>query len=57
MTDSHTLTFIHRFQPSSAGSRVTLLLLHGTGGDESGLLPLQDRGAAGRLTQPARESA
>lgn len=35
------LSFIHRFIPSAdaAGSR-TLLLLHGTGGDENDLLPL-----------------
>ncbi len=33
------LGFIHRFVPST-GNRVTLLLLHGTGGDENNLLPL-----------------
>src|SRR6266849_191361 len=33
------LGFIHRFVPSR-GSQVTLLLLHGTGGDENNLLPL-----------------
>ncbi len=33
------LGFIHRFVPSK-GSQVTLLLLHGTGGDENNLLPL-----------------
>ncbi len=33
------LGFIHRFVPSE-GSLVTLLLLHGTGGDENNLLPL-----------------
>jgi predicted esterase len=32
--------FIHRFIPSQAGSARVLLLLHGTGGDESDLLPL-----------------
>jgi phospholipase/carboxylesterase len=35
------LSFIHRFVPAQAGtSAPTLLLLHGTGGDESDLLPL-----------------
>jgi len=33
------LGFIHRFVPSS-GSSATLLLLHGTGGDENDLLPM-----------------
>ncbi len=33
------LGFVHRFVPSG-GSRVTLLLLHGTGGDENDMLPL-----------------
>jgi len=32
------LEFIHRFEPGSSGD--TLLVLHGTGGDESDLLPL-----------------
>lgn len=32
--------FIHRFTPSVAGSARTLLLLHGTGGDENDLMPL-----------------
>lgn len=34
------LSFIHRFVPSNNGSTRVLLLLHGTGGDESDLLPL-----------------
>jgi predicted esterase len=35
------LTFVHRFVPAQAGSEApTLLLLHGTGGDESDLTPL-----------------
>jgi predicted esterase len=34
-------TFIHRFVPPRAsGSKTTLLLLHGTGGDEQDLIPL-----------------
>jgi len=37
MTD---LDFIHRYVPSQNGSKRVLLLLHGTGGDESDLLPL-----------------
>jgi phospholipase/carboxylesterase len=32
--------FIHRYVPPSNGSTRVLLLLHGTGGDESDLLPL-----------------
>jgi phospholipase/carboxylesterase len=32
--------FIHRFQPGSTPGAAPLLLLHGTGGDESDLLPL-----------------
>ena len=34
------LSFIHRFQPGSTPGAAPLLLLHGTGGDESDLLPL-----------------
>lgn len=34
------LDFIHRYIPSSTGTDRVLLLLHGTGGDESDLLPL-----------------
>ena len=34
------LEFIHRFVPGANGSRRILLLLHGTGGDESDLLPI-----------------
>ena len=33
-------TFIHRFEPATVPGRAPLLLLHGTGGDESDLLPL-----------------
>jgi phospholipase/carboxylesterase len=32
------MNFVHRFEPSTGGSDRTLLLLHGTGGDESDLL-------------------
>ena len=32
--------FIHRFLPAGPGGGTTLLLLHGTGGDEGDLLPL-----------------
>lgn len=32
--------FIHRFIPASGDSALTLLLLHGTGGNENDLLPL-----------------
>src|SRR5256886_8168304 len=35
------LDFIHRFVPASAGSTArTLLLLHGTGGNENDMVPL-----------------
>jgi phospholipase/carboxylesterase len=34
------LSFIHRFQPATTAGAAPLLLLHGTGGDESDLLPL-----------------
>ena len=34
------LAFVHRYLPPTAGDRTTLLLLHGTGGDENDLLPL-----------------
>ncbi len=32
--------FVHRFEPAARGDAPTLLLLHGTGGNESDLLPL-----------------
>lgn len=35
-----TLGFTHRFEPGDPASRVTILLLHGTGGNEADLLPL-----------------
>lgn len=44
MTD---LGFIHRFIPATAPDRPTLLLLHGTGGDENDLIPLAQRIAPG----------
>ena len=34
------LSYIHRFEPGSDPSRPIVLLLHGTGGDETDLLPL-----------------
>lgn len=34
------LSFLHRFEPGRDPGRAPLLLLHGTGGDESDLLPL-----------------
>ena len=39
MTDARELALQHRFEPGSA-EQPTLLLLHGTGGDENDLLPL-----------------
>ena len=32
--------FVHRFVPATDPSRPTLLVLHGTGGDENDLIPL-----------------
>jgi phospholipase/carboxylesterase len=40
MTNTATLSFIHRFEPGSEPGRPPLLLLHGTGGDEGDLVPL-----------------
>lgn len=43
MPPTSDLGFIHKFVPARSGSSshaVTLLLLHGTGGDENDLLPL-----------------
>jgi phospholipase/carboxylesterase len=34
------LSFMHRFEPAARGDAPTLLLLHGTGGNEDDLLPL-----------------
>ena len=34
------LGFVHRFEPAAGGSDVTVLLLHGTGGDENNLMGL-----------------
>ncbi len=43
MTD----TFVHRFVPGAPGDARTLLLLHGTGGNEDSLLPLASALAPG----------
>lgn len=37
---SELLGFVHRFVPAEGDEAITLLLLHGTGGDENNLLPL-----------------
>ena len=37
---NNSLGFVHRFAPSPNGSSLTLLALHGTGGDENDLLPI-----------------
>jgi phospholipase/carboxylesterase len=44
---SDDLGFVHRFIPATAPGKPTLLLLHGTGGDENDLLPLAARVAPG----------
>ena len=42
------LSFVHRFVPASdPNSKITLLALHGTGGDESDLVPLAQTLAPG----------
>ncbi|MDB5566896.1 MAG: Hydrolase [Tardiphaga sp.] len=41
------LSFIHRFAPGNPREAAPLLLLHGTGGDESDLLPLGEAIAPG----------
>ena len=40
MSTATKLSFVHRFEPAAAPGRRPLLLLHGTGGDETDLLPL-----------------
>ena len=42
-SDSDDLGLIHRFVPGRDQTRVPLLLLHGTGGDENDLIPLGQR--------------
>ena len=40
MTTTATLSFIHRYEPATLAGQSPLLLLHGTGGDETDLLDL-----------------
>lgn len=40
MQENSNLGFIHRFVPAEAPGKTPLLLLHGTGGNESDLIPL-----------------
>lgn len=42
MTSDPSSDFVHRFVPGRGDSSLTLLLLHGTGGDENDLLPLAE---------------
>ena len=53
MTD---LGFIHRFDPSQTPAAPTLLLLHGTGGDQNDLLGIGRSIARRESAQPARQS-
>ncbi len=46
MAQSQPSSFVHRFEPGNRPERPPVLLLHGTGGDETDLLPL------GRLVAP-----
>jgi phospholipase/carboxylesterase len=44
----NSLGFVHRFVPATnSAERTTILLLHGTGGDENDLIPLGERVAPG----------
>jgi predicted esterase len=44
----HNLSFVHRYIPAQPGGLpITLLLLHGTGGDETSLLPIAADAAPG----------
>lgn len=47
MSGAGAAALAHRFEPGEPGDRTTLLLLHGTGGDEHALLELGDRLAPG----------
>ena len=50
------LGFVHRFIPAQPGTNApTLLLLHGTGGDEKDLVPLGQAVLPGRFVRFARE--
>jgi phospholipase/carboxylesterase len=40
MTNTTSLSFVHRFEPATEPGKPPILLLHGTGGDESDLLQL-----------------
>jgi phospholipase/carboxylesterase len=48
------LGFIHRFIPAPDASRLPLLLLHGSGGDEHDLIPLAQRIAPGHAVVSLR---
>jgi phospholipase/carboxylesterase len=47
MTTTTELSHLHRFVPATVAGRPPILLLHGTGGDESDLLPLGQAVAPG----------
>ena len=50
------LAFVHKFEPASDPTRAPILLLHGTGGDESDLLPL-GRGDCAASRRSSRRAA
>jgi phospholipase/carboxylesterase len=48
------LSFTHRYEPALTEGRAPLLMLHGTGGDESDLIPLAKAVAPGRAALSPR---
>ena len=48
---AETLSYVHRFEKSTEADARSLLLLHGTGGDENDLVPL------GRMVAACRGSS